>query len=76
MHISKLKWRCRKGVRELDMLLSKYIETSYSVLPTKEKDIFLEFIEKDTYEILDILMNKKNSNEKFTNIVEALKSLN
>ena len=76
MHISKLKWRCRKGVRELDMLLSKYIETSYSVLPTKEKDIFLEFIEKDTYEILDILMNKKSSNEKFTNIVEALKSLN
>jgi|TARA_B100001996_G_scaffold158320_1_gene120694 antitoxin CptB len=76
MHISKLKWRCRKGVRELDILLSKYIETSYSVLPTKEKDIFLEFIEKDTYEILDILTNKKNSNEKFTNIVEALKSLN
>ncbi len=76
MHISKLKWRCRKGVRELDILLSKYIETSYSVLPTKEKDIFLEFIEKDTYEILDILMNKKSSNEKFTNIVEALKSLN
>ena len=76
MQISKLKWKCRKGVRELDMLLSKYIETSYSLLPAKEKNIFLEFIEKDTYEILDILMNKKNTNEKFINIVEALKSLN
>ena len=76
MHTSKLKWKCRKGVRELDILLSKYIETSYDLLSSKEKDIFVEFIEKDTYEILDILMNKKNINEKFINIVEALKSLN
>jgi len=45
-------------------------------LPAKEKNVFLEFIEKDTYEILDILMNKKTTNEKFINIVEALKSLN
>ncbi|MBJ40844.1 MAG: hypothetical protein CMD84_01000 [Gammaproteobacteria bacterium] len=76
MHTSKLKWKCRKGVRELDILLSKYIETSYDLLSSKEKDIFIEFIEKDTYEILDILMNKKNVNNKFLNIVEALKSLN
>jgi antitoxin CptB len=76
MQISKLKWKCRKGVRELDILLSKYIETSYDILSPKEKDIFVEFIEKDTYEILDILMNKKNSNEKFINIIAALKSLN
>tara|TARA_B100000929_G_C15190434_1_gene312071 strand:+ start:252 stop:482 length:231 start_codon:yes stop_codon:yes gene_type:complete len=76
MHTSKLKWKCRKGVRELDILLSKYIETSYDLLSSKEKDIFVEFIEKDTYEILDILMNKKNVNNKFLNIVEALKSLN
>jgi|TARA_B100001971_G_C17713867_1_gene297814 antitoxin CptB len=76
MHTSKLKWKCRKGVRELDILLSKYIETSYDSLSVKEKDIFVEFIEKDTYEILDILMDKKNTNNKFLNIVEALKSLN
>ena len=76
MHTSKLKWKCRKGVRELDILLSKYIETSYDLLSSKEKDIFVEFIEKDTYEILDILMNKKNVNNKFLNIVGALKSLN
>ena len=76
MHTSKLKWKCRKGVRELDILLSKYIETSYDLLSSKEKDIFVEFIEKDTYEILDILMDKKNTNNKFLNIVEALKSLN
>jgi|TARA_B100000959_G_scaffold70676_1_gene74904 antitoxin CptB len=76
MHTSKLKWKCRKGVRELDILLSKYIETSYDLLSVKEKDIFVEFIEKDTYEILDILMDKKNINNKFLNIVEELKSLN
>ena len=76
MHTSKLKWKCRKGVRELDMLLSKYIETSYDSLSTKEKNIFVEFIEKDTYDILDVLMDKKNINNKFLNIVEELKSLN
>ncbi len=76
MHDSQVKWKCRKGLRELDILLSRYFEEKYSDLTDKEKLVFLEFIELDTYEILDMLTNKSSNDVKYKNILLALKSLN
>ena len=76
MQVSKLKWKCRKGVRELDILLTRYLDNIFVTSPTIEQDIFKEFLEKDTYEILDILMDKKDFDQKFTNIVSILRTLN
>ena len=33
-------WRCRRGVRELDLLLYTFIESHYSLLSVKEKAQF------------------------------------
>ena len=76
MHDSQVKWKCRKGLRELDILLSRYFEEKYSNLTDKEKLVFLEFIELDTYEILDMLTNKSSNDIKYKNILLVLKSLN
>jgi antitoxin CptB len=76
MRISKVRWQCRKGIREIDILLSKYMEEIYQDLTDEQQKIFIEFIQQDTYEILDILVNDKSFDTKFTNLVDALKSLN
>ena len=76
MHDSQVKWKCRKGLRELDILLSKYFEEIYPNLTEEDKLIFLEFIELDTYAILDMLTNKATDDVKYKNILLALKSLN
>ena len=76
MHDSQVKWKCRKGLRELDILLSKYFEEKYPNLTDEDKLIFLEFIELDTYAILDMLTNKAPDDVKYKNILLALKSLN
>ena len=76
MHDSQVKWKCRKGLRELDILLSKYFEEKYPYLTDEEKLVFLEFIELDTYAILDMLTNKATDDIKYKNILLALKSLN
>jgi antitoxin CptB len=76
MRISEVKWKCRKGIREIDVLLSKYMEEIYQDLTDEQQEIFIEFIEQDTYEILDILVNDKSFDTKFTNLVDGLKSLN
>lgn len=76
MHDSQVKWKCRKGLRELDILLSKYFEEKYPNLTEEDKLIFLEFIELDTYAILDMLTNKATDDVKYKNILLALKSLN
>ena len=76
MCISEVRWKCRKGIREVDILFSKYMEEVYRDLTAEQQKIFIEFIQQDTYEILDILVNNKSFDAKFTNIVDALKSLN
>ena len=76
MHDSQVKWKCRKGLRELDILLSKYFEEKYPYLTDEEKLVFLEFIELDTYAILDMLTNKAIDDVKYKNILLTLKSIN
>ena len=76
MRISEVRWKCRKGIREVDILFSKYMEEVYRDLTAEQQKIFIEFIQQDTYEILDILINNKSFDTKYTNIVDALKSLN
>jgi|TARA_B100001105_G_C22341824_1_gene421662 antitoxin CptB len=76
MRISEVRWKCRKGIREVDILLSKYMEEIYQDLTDEQQKNFIEFIQQDTYEILDILVNDKPFDAKFTNLVDALKSLN
>jgi len=76
MQVSKLKWKCRKGIRELDILLTRYLDSVFLTSPIIEQDKFREFIEKDTYEILDILMEKKTFDQKYSKIVSTLRTLN
>ena len=76
MQVSKLKWKCRKGVRELDILLTRYLDNIFLASPMIEQNIFREFLEKDTYEILDILMDKKSFDKKYSKIVSTLRTLN
>ena len=76
MEISRVIWKCRKGIREIDILLSRYTEKVYPTLNKKQQDIYVEFIDLDTYEILDMLVNKKPCDKKYQKIVEALKSFN
>ncbi len=76
MRFSEVIWKCRKGIREVDILLSRYTEEVYLTLSEEDQINFVEFINKDTYEILDILVNNKSTSIKFSKIVQALKSFN
>jgi antitoxin CptB len=38
--LQRAKWRSRRGMRELDVLLNQFIETSYSDLNAIEQDDF------------------------------------
>ena len=42
---SKLRWRCRRGMKELDVLLLAYLERHYDAAPPAEQGIFAELLE-------------------------------
>ncbi|NOX70996.1 MAG: succinate dehydrogenase assembly factor 2 [Gammaproteobacteria bacterium] len=44
MYPSKLRWQCRRGMRELDELLLKHLENAYPQASDEEKTAFHELL--------------------------------
>ena len=43
--LSRLRWRCRRGMRELDVLLQRYLEERYAHAPEEERQAFEALLE-------------------------------
>ena len=43
--VAKLRWRCRRGMKELDLLLLSYLERRYDTASEEERWIFSELLE-------------------------------
>ncbi len=41
----RLRWRCRRGMKELDVLLSRYVEERYDAAPPAERAAFEALLE-------------------------------
>ena len=43
--LGKLRWQCRRGVRELDVLMTRFLDESYSGLTDQERSAFRKLLE-------------------------------
>jgi len=43
--IGKLRWRCRRGMKELDLLTLGYLERHYPTAPADEQQAFAALLE-------------------------------
>ena len=44
--LKRLLWRCRRGTRELDIILERFVRYVYSGLPNEEKELFDQLLDK------------------------------
>ena len=75
MSLNKLRWKSRKGIRELDILLQNYLETHYTSLDSLDKKLFEEVLEIDTYDLLNAISGKSSYTEKYESIITQLSKL-
>ena len=75
MSLNKLRWKSRKGIRELDILLQNYLDIHYSSLDSLDKKLFEEILEIDTYDLLNAISGKSSYNEKYESIITQLSKL-
>lgn len=43
--LKKLRWRCRRGMRELDQLFGRYLDRCWADAPADERGVFLRLLE-------------------------------
>jgi antitoxin CptB len=45
VELRRLEWRCRRGMKELDFLLVRYLRDRHALAPNDERAAFIEFLE-------------------------------
>lgn len=45
--LRKLRWRCRRGMRELDQLLERWLDRAWRQSPTRERAAFLRLLDTE-----------------------------
>ena len=43
--LRKLRWRCRRGMRELDQLLVRWLDREWTASPESDRDDFLRLLD-------------------------------
>jgi antitoxin CptB len=54
--LARLKWQCRRGTKELDFLLNRYLETGYLVADQGERDLFVELLGMEDDRLVGVLL--------------------
>ena len=57
--ISKLKWRCRRGTKELDYLLVGYLDKYYNLADEDEQALFVELLTLEDSELILFLLGEQ-----------------
>jgi antitoxin CptB len=59
----RLRWRCRRGMRELDALLMRYVDERYAEAPRPEQVGFETLLCLPDPEILGLLTGRQSSHD-------------
>ena len=54
--LSKLRWQCRRGTKELDFLLLRYLDSGYLLADEEEKALFVELLTHEDDELIGVLL--------------------
>ncbi len=54
--LARLRWQCRRGTKELDFLLNRYLESGYLVADQGERELFVELLGMEEDELSTVLM--------------------
>lgn len=57
MDIGRVRWRCRRGMLELDLLLQGFLQRGFRDLDEGEQQRFLELLNLPDQQLLDYLLN-------------------
>jgi len=55
----KLRWSCRRGMLELDIMLTRFLENAYLKSSTKDQELFEKLLACEDQDLFEWLTGKK-----------------
>jgi antitoxin CptB len=57
--MNRLRWRCQRGMLELDHLLGRFLDTRYAEAPADIRRAFAALIELEDADLLDLIVDRE-----------------
>lgn len=74
--ISRLRWLCRRGMKELDVVLTGYLEKQYADASDQDRQAFKALLEMPDPDLFALLVGRTTTtDESITRLVETLKTI-
>lgn len=71
---SRLLWRCRRGIREMDIVFTDFIEHCYDSLNETEKQSLEQLLDEPDLDILNWVMGKSEpESDSFKHLISLIK---
>ena len=73
--LSRLRWKCRRGMRELDLLLLAFLERGYGALDAGGRTCFERLVDYPDPVLLELLMGRMTPSDKdVAQLVERIRA--
>ena len=59
--LQRVRWRCRRGLLELDILLGRFVESHYARLSESEQETFEEFLDMADNPLWDLVSGRQDA---------------
>ena len=70
----RTRWRCRRGLLELDLILNRFLETHYARLDAVQRRQFNDILEEADNDLLDLAMGRREPEPCHRMMVEMLRN--
>ena len=75
-HLGKLRWRCRRGMKELDLLTLGYLERYYPTASAEEQQAFADLLEVQDPLLMSYMVGRQTPDEPATaQVVKVMRTL-
>ena len=72
--LDRIRWRCRRGLLELDLVLEAFLERRYGQLDAGQRRLFNELLDAPDNDLLDLALGRAEPAPRYRTVVELLRA--
>jgi antitoxin CptB len=70
--LGKLRWRCRRGIKELDVLLARYVDERFRGASSREQEAFRQLLETQDTDLYAYCLGTERPPPRFATLIERI----
>jgi antitoxin CptB len=73
--LDRVRWRCRRGLLELDLILKRFLENHFDHLDARQRDLFNQLLDESDHDLLDWALGRREPYDpRYLPVVELLRA--